>query len=299
MLFREHFKYTSGIFGSASNAIGRFPAKAAAVRKGSYMSYKGILTDKVCLGTGASRGIGRAIAECFAQEGGYVLAGARKEGSLKEWAKEVSQKAPGTVVPLYFDLSDTKSIRDAIVRIKKGPGRVDVLVNNAGMVSNEVLGMISMSRMREMFEVNVFGLTELSQLAATRFMVRQKAGSIVKLASVVGVEGSKGQVAYSASKGAVISITKSMSKELAPHNVRVNAVAPGMIATDRLQATIKEVYKNHIPEIGMKRLGEVKEVADACLYFASDRSSYTTGQILVVGGGNSTLSREFWDICFR
>ena len=244
----------------------------------------GLLKDKVCLITGASRGIGQATAERFAQEGATVYANARSEGSLDKWAEAINQQMTGCVVPLYFDMTDSAGIKQAVMRIKKEQGKIDVLVNNAGMVTNDLLGMISIDKTREMFEVNVFGLLELSQLVATKFMVRQKNGSIINLASMVGVEGSRGQVAYSASKGAVVALTKSMAKELAEHNVRVNAIAPGMIGTERLQTTIREVYKDNIPAIGMGRLGEPSEIADACLYFASELSSYTTGQILGVAG---------------
>lgn len=243
-----------------------------------------MLSDKVCLITGTSRGIGQATAERFANEGGIVYANARSEGCLDEWAEQVTDNAAGQIVPIYFDMTRSEEIKQAVMRIRKEQGRIDVLVNNAGIVTNEVLGMISIDRMREMFEVNVFGLTELTQLVATRFMVKQKSGSIVNIASAVGVEGSRGQIAYSASKGAVISLTKSMSKELAPYNVRVNAVAPGMIATDRIKTTIKDVYKDNIPSIGMGRLGTPEEIADTCLYFASEQSRYTTGQVLTVGG---------------
>ncbi|MCH5275686.1 MAG: SDR family oxidoreductase [Lachnospiraceae bacterium] len=246
-----------------------------------------ILEDKVCLITGASRGIGQKTAERFVEEGGIVYANARSKGCLEEWAGQITARTTGQIIPVYFDMTKSEEIKQAVMRIKKEQGRVDVLVNNAGMVTNEVLGTISIDKMREMFEVNVFGLTELTQLIATRFMMKQKSGSIVNIASVVGVEGSRGQAAYSASKGAVIALTKSMSKELAPHNVRVNAVAPGMIATDRIKTTIKDVYKDRIPSIGMGRLGTPEEIADACLYFASEQSSYTTGQILVIGGNIS------------
>ena len=242
----------------------------------------GLLEGKICLITGATRGIGRSIAERFAQEGGLVYANARKEEDIEAW---IPDNLKASILPICFDLSDAETIRQAVLKIKKERGKLDVLVNNAGIVTNENLGRISLDSLRKMFEVNVFGLIELSQLVATRFMAKQKSGSIVNIASIVGVEGSKGQTGYSASKGAVISITKSMAKELAPSNVRVNAVAPGMIETERLKITIKDVYKDNIPEIGMGRLGKPQEIADACLYFASDLSSYTTGQIMVVGGG--------------
>ena len=257
-----------------------------------------MLSNRVCLVTGTSRGIGQKIAEKFAGDGGIVYASARSEGCLEEWAERINAEASGKICPIYFDMTSSEEIRQAVMRLKKEQGRVDVLVNNAGMVTNETLGMISMEKTREMFAVNVFGLLELTQLIATRFMMKQKSGSIVNIASIVGVEGSRGQAAYSASKGAVIALTKSMSKELAPHNIRVNAVAPGMIATDRLKVAIKDVYKDHFPPIGMGRLGTPEEVADACLYFASEQSGYTTGQVLAVGGGYDTLSRVLFDIDF-
>lgn len=263
------------------------------------MDESGILKEKVCLITGTSRGIGQKIAEKFAGEGGIVYASARSEGCLEEWAESINAKVSGKIYPIYFDMTSSEGIRQTVMRLKKEQGRVDALVNNAGMVNNEMLGMISMEKTREMFAVNVFGLLELTQLIATRFMVKQKSGSIVNIASIVGVEGSRGQAAYSASKGAVIALTKSLAKELAPNNVRVNAVAPSMVATDRLKVTIKDVYKEHVPPIGMGRLGTPEEVADACLYFASEQSSYTTGQILVVSGGYNTQSRALFDIDFE
>ena len=246
--------------------------------------YAGLLKDKVCLITGTSRGIGQSIAQRFAQEGAIVYANARTVGVLEKWADEVNLESKGSVIPVYFDITDSSAVKQMIMRIKKEQGKIDVLVNNAGMVTNEVLGMISKEKTREMFEVNVFALMDLTQIVATRFMMKQKSGSIINMASMVGVEGSKGQVAYSASKGAVVALTKSMAKELAEYNVRVNAIAPGMINTERLQNTIKNVYKDNIPQIGMGRLGKPEEIADACIYFASDVSAYTTGQILAVAG---------------
>lgn len=250
-------------------------------------SWCGMLKDKVCLITGTSRGIGKATAERFAKEGAVVYANARENGCLKEWADTVNGTIMGKIIPIYFDLAKPEEIKQAVMLLKKEQGRVDVLVNNAGMVTNEVLGMISRDKTREMFEVNVLGLLDLTQFIVSRFMMRQKNGSVINMASMVGLEGSKGQIAYSASKGAVIALTKSMAKELASHNIRVNAIAPGMIGTDRLQDTIKDAYKDNIPPIGMGRLGKPEEIADACIYFASDASAYTTGQVLAVGGSIS------------
>lgn len=244
----------------------------------------GLLRDKLCLVTGTTRGIGKTIAEIFVMQGGIVYASSRTPGSLDGWAAELNACCLGEICPVYFDISKSEEIKRTILTIKKERGYLDVLVNNAGIVQNDLLGMISMHRTREMFDVNVFGLLELSQLVAVKLMKGQKRGSIVNISSIVGVEGSRGQVAYAASKGAVISITKSMAKELAGDNIRVNAVAPGMIDTERLKITIKEQYHGKIPDIGMKRLGTAEEIANACLYFASDLSTYTTGQVMVVGG---------------
>lgn len=245
----------------------------------------GLLENKICMITGASRGIGKETVRCFALEGADVYAHARTPGSIDQWCEELQRQCSGRITPVYFDLKDSDGIKEAIRRIKKDSGRIDVLINNAGMVTNELMGMIDISRMREMFEVNVFGLTELMQYVVTKFMIRQKSGSIVNLASLVAVEGCSGQIAYSASKGAVISLTRSAARELAQHQIRVNAIAPGITDTERIQTTIKETYKGKLPDIGLGRLASTKDIAQACLYFASEQSSYVTGQVLTVGGG--------------
>lgn len=259
----------------------------------------GLLSGKICVITGTSRGIGRQIAESFTKQGAIVYANARREGCLEEWAAERNAEGRGTVIPLYFDITNTEEVRRAVLRLKKEQGRIDVLINNAGVIANQLLGMISMEKTREMFEVNVFGALELTQMIATRFMMKQKSGSIINIASITGVEGSRGQIAYSASKGAVISMTKSMAKELAPYHIRVNAVAPGMIQTERLNVTVRDEYKDRAASIGMGRLGEPQEIADGCSYFASDLSDYTTGQILVIGGGYDTNDRSLFKIEFK
>lgn len=243
------------------------------------------LENKVCLITGTSRGIGKQIAEVFASESAFVYAHARKEGSIDSWCRQMQQEYSTHMIPLYFDLTDSAGIKAAASKIRKEAGRIDVLVNNAGMVTNELIGMIDIKTMKEMFDVNVFGLTELMQLVTTKFMIRQKSGSIINISSIVGVEGSRGQAAYSASKGAVISLTKSAAKELAPYQIRVNSVAPGITDTERIQGTIKEIYKGKLPEIGMGRLASTNDIAQACLYLASEESAYVTGQILTVAGG--------------
>ena len=243
-----------------------------------------MLNGKIALVTGASRGIGRAVVENFAQNGAVVYANARTDGSLDAFTEELKNKYGVQVTPLYFDVTDSDGIKAAFTQIKKEQGRLDILVNNAGIMKDALIGMIPKGIMREVFDVNVFAVVELVQIAS-KLMIRQKSGSIINLASIVGINGSKGQLVYSASKGAVIAITKSAAKELAQYNIRVNALAPGMIDTDLLNPIGKEHIAELVAEkIGMKRLGASDEVANACAFLASDYSEYITGQILGIDG---------------
>lgn len=241
-----------------------------------------LLRGKICLVTGSSRGIGEAIVKGMVINGATVYANAREEGSLKQLAKEL-KSSPGKVVPLYFDVTNFDQVKNAIVAIKKESGSLDVLVNNAGMVSYEVLGMVDFDHFRKMLEVNVVAVINLMQYAA-KLMKRQKSGSIINISSIVGEHGSKGQLSYSASKGAVASLTKSASKDLASSNIRVNAIAPGMIATERLKNAMDGKFEDKLNDIGMGRLGFPEEVADVCVFLASDLSSYITGQIIQLEG---------------
>jgi len=245
-----------------------------------------LLEGKICLVTGTNRGIGMAIAERYAEEGAVVFANARKEDSLETWAKQCSEKYHTSVIPLYFDITDAAASKAALLKIKSDFGRIDVLVNNAGMVTYELLPMIDFEKLRAMFEVNVIAMIQLVQLAS-RIMTRQKSGSIINMSSVVGVQGVKGQLGYSATKGAVISITKSSAKELIEHNIRVNAIAPGMVGTERFTAVFEEKFKDKIANIGIGRLAEPNEIANVCVFLASDLSTYVTGQVIGVDGSAS------------
>jgi 3-oxoacyl-[acyl-carrier protein] reductase len=249
------------------------------------MRVKRLLEGKISLITGSSKGIGKAIAERFAQEGAIVYANSRKQGSIDQWAHECSVENETQVIPVYFDIRDSYSAKEAIMQIKKEQQRLDVLVNNAGVVSYEPLGMIDFEKFREMWEVNVVSVIQLIQLVS-RLMARQTSGSIINISSIVGTNGVKGQLAYSATKGAVISLTKSAAKELANLNIRVNAIAPGMIDTERLRDVMEKKFINRISDIGMGRLGKPEEVADVCVFLASELSSYVTGQIIGVDGSS-------------
>jgi len=242
-----------------------------------------ILEGKVCLITGAAKGIGKAVAERFVEEGALVYANARADGSLDSWCQEMTRKYDTEVKPLYFDVTDDNQVKQSFLQVKKDHGRLDVLVNNAGKVSYEPMLMVDFDKFRDMIEVNVVSVLKLMQLAS-RLMVRNNGGSIINISSIVGLNGVEGQVAYSASKGAVISMTKSAAKELVKNNVRVNAVAPGMVATERLMEVYQNKFGDRLEQVGMHRMAEPKEIADACVFLGSDLSTYVTGQVLVVDG---------------
>lgn len=236
-----------------------------------------LLLGKIALVTGCNRGIGRAILDLFIANGATVYAVARKAGSLQDYSSVPS------VVPCYLDVTDREAVKRLFMQIKKDSGRLDILVNNAGVMQDALLGMITHDQMVGTFETNVFANITLMQYAS-KFMVRQGCGSIINLSSIMGVCGNAGQIVYSASKGAVIAMTKSAAKELAPHKIRVNAIAPGIIATDMLFSVPEEKLDILRSKVGMGYIGEPEEIAKAALFLASDLSTYISGQVLGVDG---------------
>ncbi len=235
-----------------------------------------LLENKVCIITGAAQGIGKQIAEQFAADGAIVYACDRQEFATSN----------EHIHPIEMDITDATSVKTTFMQIFKTEGKIDCLVNNAGIVYNRKIGMIMREETERMFLVNVIAVLELIQLVS-RLMARNGGGNIVNIASVTAVLGSPGQVAYSATKGAIISMTKSAAKELAAQNIRVNAVAPGIVKTERFA----ELYESdgdkidaRIQRIALGRLGTPEDIANACSFLASDRANYISGQILGVDG---------------
>ena len=242
-----------------------------------------LLTDKVCLITGASRGIGRETACRFAEEGAILYITDYVEDSLTSLIEELKEKNNTDITPLYFDVTDENAAKQAIMTVKKNHGRLDVLVNNAGIMRDNVIGMIGQKLVHDVFDINVFAVINMIQLA-NKLMSRQKSGSIINISSIVGLEGAAGQLVYSASKGAVAALTKAAAKELAPSGIRVNAVAPGLINTGLLQAIGDEKIAENLKNVKMGRLGEPIDVANVLVFLASDLSGYVTGEIIGVDG---------------
>lgn len=245
-----------------------------------------LLEGKISLVTGAGRGIGRVIAEQLAADGAVVYANDLQLNDMEKWAIECASRYNTTVVPICFDVTDSTALKSGLMSIVKSQGKLDVVVNNAAIIVNQKLGMVTKTMLERMYSVNVFAVIDMIQIAS-RLMARNAGGCFVNIASITGVVGSPGQVAYSSTKGAVISITKSSAKELAPMNIRVNAVAPGIIKTERFE----ELYDSdgdkidqRIGRIALGRLGTPKDVANAVAFLASDRASYISGHILGVDG---------------
>lgn len=243
-----------------------------------------LLKGKVIIVTGAGRGIGQAMATVFAQNGAVVYANDVRQGTVEEWNGTVNEKGPGQVLPMYFDISSESEAKNAVMQIKRVHGHIDGLVNNAGVEFNELIGMISRPNMEKMFSVNVYGAINMLQIVS-RIMGRQEnGGSIVNIASMTALRGNRGQLVYSATKGAVVSLTKSAAKELAEKKIRVNAIAPGLTNTAMMQQADPEKLQSRINNICMGRLAEPEDIAKACMFMLSDLSGYVSGQVLAVDG---------------
>jgi len=245
-----------------------------------------LLEGKTAVVTGCNRGIGKAILEVLAKNGANIWACVRSaDDKFADYVVKLQDETGVTISPVYFDLADADQMRTGVKTIMSAKQSVDVLVNNAGVIYTSLFQMTSVDKMKEVFEINFFSQMALTQYI-TRIMTRQKSGSIVNISSSAAIEGNEGRTAYASSKAAMICSTKVMARELGEHNIRVNAIAPGLTNTDMMvESTPEDALENTLQRTCMKRVGRPEEIANAVLFLASDLSSYMTGQVLCVDGG--------------
>ncbi|QKV76919.1 SDR family NAD(P)-dependent oxidoreductase [Amycolatopsis sp. Hca4] len=236
------------------------------------------LSGRVALVTGGTRGIGLATARALVEAGATVVLTGRDEARAKEAAASVGASG------LALDVTDAKAVSSLVRGVAKEHGKLDVVVANAGIMEDALLGMIKEDLVDTTLSTNVAGTLHTVQ-AAARAMMRKKSGSIVVLASIVGEYGSAGQTVYAASKAAVANIAKSAAKELGRSGIRVNAVAPGVIETDLTAALSEDAKVENAGKTPLGRLGRPEEVANAIRFLVSDEASFITGQVLGIDGG--------------
>jgi 3-oxoacyl-[acyl-carrier protein] reductase len=242
------------------------------------------LDGRVALVTGGSRGIGRAICETLAKAGAEVFVNyAKGEGAAREVCEAI-RAAGGKAEPIGFDVADTKAVDEAIARVAKEKGRLDVLVSNAGISIDTLLLRLKDEDLEKMLAVNLKGAIAAAR-AAIKPMMRARFGRIVFVSSVVGEMGNAGQVGYAATKAALLGVTKSIAREYASRAVTVNAITPGFVETDMTSALPEEVRKNMLQATPLGRIGTPADIAAATLYLCSEEAGFVTGQTLRVNGG--------------
>lgn len=243
-----------------------------------------MLTNKVAIITGGSRGIGKALVEKFVAEGAKVAFTYR---SSADKANALAKELGDHVKAYQSDAASFDAAADLVQQVQKDFGTIDILINNAGITKDTLMLRMSESHWDDVMEVNLKSVFNMTK-QILRPMLKNRAGSIINMSSVVGVFGNAGQANYAASKAGIIGFTKSIAKEIGSRGIRCNAIAPGFIATemtDELDDKTRDAYLNNIP---LKRFGQAEEVAEACVFLASDRSQYISGQVLSVCGGLNT-----------
>lgn len=240
---------------------------------------------KTVLITGGSRGIGKAVAIKFAEKGNQIIINYVSEKTDTEKLKnELLEAGAKDVLLIKADVSNSEDVKNMVKESIEKFEKIDILVNNAGITKDNLLMRMSEEEFDKVIQINLKG-TYLVTKEVTKYMMKKRSGSIVNLASVVGVTGNAGQCNYAASKAGIIGFTKSIAKELASRNIRANAVAPGFIETDMTNVLKEEIKENINSQIPLRRMGSAKEVAELVYFLGEDASSYITGQVINVDGG--------------
>lgn len=240
--------------------------------------------DKVALITGATRGIGKQIALTLAEAGYNIAVNYRTlNDSVNEVKKEI-ETFNVNCLPVQGDVSNYEDCQNMAKEVMDKFGRIDVLVNNAGITKDTLLLRMKEEDFRQVIDVNLVGTFNITK-SVSQYMMKARSGRIISISSVVGISGNAGQSNYAASKAGIIGFTKSLAKELASRNILVNAVAPGFIKTDMTNVLNDDIKANILESIPLKREGTSKEVANVIKFLASDDSSYITGQVINIDGG--------------
>ena len=242
------------------------------------------MEGKVAVVTGASRGIGKAIAVKLASKGATVVINYNGSRERAEEVKNEVESAGGKAVIIQCNVADFDACKEFIETVIKEQGRIDILVNNAGITKDGLLMKMSEEDFDKVLDTNLKGTFHTIR-AALRQMIRQRSGRIINMASVVGVSGNAGQANYAASKAGVIGLTKTAAREVASRGITVNAVAPGFIETEMTDVLSEDVKENLLGSIPLKRMGQTKDIAETVAFLASDKAAYITGQTISVDGG--------------
>lgn len=243
-----------------------------------------MLAEKVAVVTGASRGIGRAIARELARQGALVIINYNGSAEKAEAVKQTIEQAGGQAVVKRCDVADFTACGEFLKDVVKEYGQIDILVNNAGITRDGLLMKMAEADFDDVLDINLKGTFNCLRFTS-RQMLRQRSGRIINIASVVGLIGNTGQVNYAASKAGVIGLTKAAARELASRGITVNAVAPGFIASDMTSVLPDDVQQALLSEIPLAHFGQPDDVAAAVAFLASDQARYITGQVLNIDGG--------------
>jgi len=245
-----------------------------------------LLKNKTAVVTGCNRGIGKKILEVFSENGATVFACARTfDSQFESFLNEIKNKFKNEIIPVQFDLGNENQIKEAANKILLSKKPIDILINNAATIHTALFQMTSIKKLKEVFEINFFSQTIFTQYIL-KSMIKNKKGNIIYISSTSGIDGNEGRSAYSSAKAAIIAQAKALSREVGVHNIRVNAVAPGLTDTDMMKKNTQEqIIKEVTSRTSLKRVGKPDEIANVVLMLSSELSSFITGQVIRVDGG--------------